>query len=95
MAGSRINDFYEGRSVFITGATGFMGKVLVEKLLRSCSGIKNLFLLLRQKKGNSNNRLQDFIENEVCQFSLLNYNKSMHFDKNKYAVKNNNATSFF
>ena len=30
-----IVEFYNGRDVFITGATGFMGKCLVEKLLRS------------------------------------------------------------
>ena len=60
-----IATFYEGRSVFISGATGFMGKVLVEKLLRSCPGIEYLFLLMRPFKDNSNDRLQDFIENQV------------------------------
>lgn len=45
--GSSIADFYAGRSIFITGATGFMGKVLVEKLLRSCPGVKCLYLLMR------------------------------------------------
>ena len=32
---SSIGQFYHGKTVFITGATGLMGKVLVEKLLRS------------------------------------------------------------
>ena len=32
---SPIQQFYQGKTVFITGATGFMGKVLLEKLLRS------------------------------------------------------------
>ncbi|KAK0166940.1 hypothetical protein PV327_004406 [Microctonus hyperodae] len=53
MAGSEytsVKDFYRGRSIFITGGTGFMGKVLVEKLLRSCPGIKNIYLLMRPKK---------------------------------------------
>ena len=45
--GSSIADFYAGRTIFITGATGFMGKVLVEKLLRSCPGVKCLYLLMR------------------------------------------------
>jgi hypothetical protein len=31
MADISIQHFYGGRSVFVTGATGFMGKVLVEK----------------------------------------------------------------
>ncbi len=35
-----IPEYYVGKNVLITGATGFMGKVLLEKLLRSCSGVK-------------------------------------------------------
>jgi fatty acyl-CoA reductase len=68
---SNIASFYEGRSVFITGATGFMGKVLVEKLLRSCCGIKHLFLLMRQNNDNNNKRLQDFIENKVVFLKII------------------------
>lgn len=45
-----VGQFFQDKSVFITGGTGFMGKVLVEKLLRSCSGIKNIYLLMRPKK---------------------------------------------
>lgn len=48
-----VKDFYRGRSIFITGGTGFMGKVLVEKLLRSCPEIRNIYLLMRAKKGQS------------------------------------------
>lgn len=47
---SDIADFYKGRSIFITGATGFMGKVLVERLLSTCPGVDKLYLLLRTKK---------------------------------------------
>ncbi|UYV79097.1 hypothetical protein LAZ67_17001123 [Cordylochernes scorpioides] len=46
---SPIGDFYRDRCIFITGATGFLGKVLLEKLLRSCSGIKTIYVLLRGK----------------------------------------------
>ncbi|KAL7013673.1 hypothetical protein ACKWTF_015516 [Chironomus riparius] len=45
-----IPEFYSDKSVFITGATGFLGKILVEKLLRSCPNIKNIYLLMRPKK---------------------------------------------
>lgn len=48
-----IPEFFVGRDVFITGATGFMGKILVEKLLFSCPDIGRLFLLIRQKKNSS------------------------------------------
>jgi fatty acyl-CoA reductase len=61
-----IVEFYENRSVFITGATGFMGKVLVEKILRSCPGVERLYLLMRPSKGQSVDcRLQEFIQNQV------------------------------
>ena len=36
---------------FMTGATGFLGKVLLEKLLGSCPEVGNIFVLLRPKKG--------------------------------------------
>lgn len=61
-----IQEFYSGRSVFITGATGFMGKVLVEKLLRSCPGIDRLFLLIRPAPGKDTLfRLQELINCKV------------------------------
>lgn len=31
---SPIQNLFEGKYIFITGASGFMGKVLMEKLLR-------------------------------------------------------------
>lgn len=31
---SEIQKIYSGSQIFITGATGFMGKVLLEKILR-------------------------------------------------------------
>ncbi|KAK3098894.1 hypothetical protein FSP39_024069 [Pinctada imbricata] len=46
---SSISDFYAGKSIFITGATGFVGKVLVEKLLRECPELKCIYLLIRAK----------------------------------------------
>lgn len=57
-----VPEFYNGRSIFITGGTGFMGKVLVEKLLRSCPGIKNIYLLIRPKRGQEINlRLSEIL----------------------------------
>ena len=45
--------FYAGADVFLTGGTGFMGKVLIEKLIRSCPDIGQVFILLRPRRGRS------------------------------------------
>ena len=69
---SNIAEFYKGRSVFITGATGFMGKVLVEKLLRSCPGVVHLYLLMRPSKGKDVTcRLQELLDNQVTKIEFL------------------------
>ena len=61
-----IPDFFAGQEIFITGGTGFLGKVLIEKLLRSCPGIKTIYILLRPKKGQSvNERLTSLCDQVV------------------------------
>jgi len=62
---SPVVEFYDNKVVFITGATGFMGKVLVEKLLRS-TNVKKLLLLIRPKKGvKTELRLKSLLESSV------------------------------
>lgn len=48
---SEVAKFYEGLSIFVTGGTNLLGKCLLEKLLRDCSGVKRIYLLIRTKKG--------------------------------------------
>lgn len=58
---TKTQDFYKGKSIFVTGASGFMGKVLLEKLLYSCSDVKEIMILVRPKRGKSAaQRVQDF-----------------------------------
>lgn len=62
----RIGDYYNNANVLITGATGFVGKALLEKLLRSCKGVNQIYLLMRTKKGmNVNDRLTQLFESAV------------------------------
>ena len=46
-----VPQFYAGRHILITGGSGFIGKVLVEKILRSCPDVAGVHLILREKKG--------------------------------------------
>lgn len=57
-----IPAFYAGQSILLTGATGFLGKVFIEKILRSCPDVRDIFLLMRPKKGLSiNDRLEEIL----------------------------------
>ncbi|KAK9724266.1 hypothetical protein RND81_05G059600 [Saponaria officinalis] len=42
-----IIDFFRHKTIFITGSTGFMGKVFVEKILRALPTIQKMYLLVR------------------------------------------------
>lgn len=63
---SEIQKFYENKSVFITGVTGFLGKAILEKLLRSCPNIGTINVLIRDKRGqNVETRLDDILASPV------------------------------
>lgn len=63
---SEVTEWYRNKTVFITGGTGFMGKVLVEKLLRTCP-VRRIYLLMRSKRGvnDVNQRLEDMFNFKV------------------------------
>ncbi|XP_076642655.1 putative fatty acyl-CoA reductase CG5065 isoform X2 [Halictus rubicundus] len=64
--GSSIEAFYSDAVILVTGATGFLGKALVEKLLRSCSRLITIFILVRPKKGHTiDQRLKQLLQNSV------------------------------
>lgn len=44
-----LQHFYEGANILITGGTGFLGKILLNKLFTSCPGIENIYILIRKK----------------------------------------------
>lgn len=66
MEGGEVPRFYSGRSLLVTGASGFMGKVLVEKLLYSCPDLNKIYILIRPKRGKSiENRLDEMYKSPV------------------------------
>lgn len=62
----RVADTFVGKNIFITGGTGFMGKVFLEKLLRMCPDVKMIYVLMRVKKGkNPKERIQEVFASPV------------------------------
>lgn len=45
-----VRDFYTDKTLLITGATGFLGKALVEKVLRALPEVRRVYLLVRGKR---------------------------------------------
>ena len=79
---SAIQEFFRNKSIFITGATGFLGKTLIEKLLRSCNDLKKIYILIRPKKGKSSSeRLNEILNAKVKKngdsIKLINNNKDL------------------
>lgn len=75
-----LPQFYAGRNIFITGATGFMGKVLIERLLSTCPDVGRLHLLMRNKKGDApEKRLLVLKQSQV--FDVLRQTNPSQLDK--------------
>ena len=45
-----IHSYYCGKNILLTGCTGFLGKVILEKVLRSLPETGKIYLLVRPKK---------------------------------------------
>lgn len=64
--GCSIDAFFAETVILLTGATGFLGKALLEKLLRSCPQVFIIFILIRPKKDQSvEQRLKELLNNPV------------------------------
>ena len=46
-----IKEFYSGKTILLTGCSGFVGKVVLEKFLRVLSSTKKIYILVRPKRG--------------------------------------------
>ncbi|XP_031493293.2 uncharacterized protein LOC116259576 [Nymphaea colorata] len=63
--GLGIVEFLRDKNMLITGATGFVGKLLIEKVLRSQPDVGKLFLLIQ---GPNREAVNERLKHEVCFF---------------------------
>ncbi|XP_068147838.1 fatty acyl-CoA reductase 1 [Drosophila tropicalis] len=65
---SPVQEYYKDKTIFITGASGFMGKVLLEKLLYSCHSLKEVIIIVRPKRGKTpETRLEEMFKLPIFQ----------------------------
>ncbi|XP_076754574.1 putative fatty acyl-CoA reductase CG5065 [Xylocopa sonorina] len=66
LSNNTIEEFYADSVILVTGATGFLGNALLEKLLRSCSRLATIFILIRPKEDQTvEQRYKHLLENSV------------------------------
>jgi thioester reductase-like protein len=90
MAESRLNirEFYKGKNILITGCTGFLGKVILEKILRSCPDVGTVYVMVRSKRSvNLQDRLKFDVLSSQCFTTLKKQlggeNKFLRFAESK------------
>lgn len=57
-----IREFYQGKSMLLSGATGFLGKVVLEKFFMDLPNIGKIYILVRPKRGT---QIRDRVMKEI------------------------------
>ncbi|XP_061396164.1 fatty acyl-CoA reductase wat [Musca vetustissima] len=74
-----IKDFYRNATILITGGTGFVGKVLIQKLLRTFE-VRRIYMLIRCKYNMTvEQRLQEYFNETI--FDTIREQNPQLFDK--------------
>ncbi|XP_055811632.1 fatty acyl-CoA reductase 2, chloroplastic-like [Solanum dulcamara] len=73
--GIGIVDFFEAKNLLVTGATGFLAKVLIEKMLRTTPKINKIYLLIRAKNREA---AFDRLTSEIIESKLFKCLKEIH-----------------
>jgi alcohol-forming fatty acyl-CoA reductase len=48
-----IKEFYKDKTILISGCTGFLGKIILEKVIRTIQDYKVVYVMIRDKRGTS------------------------------------------
>lgn len=73
-----ISEFFAEKTLFVTGGTGFLGKIMIEKLLWACPSVKRIYLLTRSRRGvKPQQRIDELLQTNVsiCSGSSNKMNK--------------------
>ncbi|MED6184745.1 hypothetical protein PIB30_050471 [Stylosanthes scabra] len=73
--GIGIVKFLRGKKFFITGATGFLAKVLIEKILRTEPDVGKIYLLI---KANNKQSALERLQNEIINAELFKCLRQIH-----------------
>lgn len=73
----RVVETYAGKKILITGGTGFLGKVMLEKFLRCLPDIAHIYVLVRSKHGKDpKHRLDEIYNSPVSLLSPFALSKN-------------------
>lgn len=63
----RVSETFDGKVLLLTGASGFVGKALLEKLLRECPGVRKIYVILRASRSGvpAQQRLRDIFRESL------------------------------
>ncbi|KAK4281778.1 hypothetical protein QN277_013231 [Acacia crassicarpa] len=73
--GIGIVNFLKGKKFFITGATGFLAKVLIEKILRTEPDVGKMYLLIKAKNKQA---AMERLQNEIINTELFKCLRQTH-----------------
>jgi fatty acyl-CoA reductase len=78
----KLAQFYEGKNIFITGATGFIGKICLLKLMSSLGNCGTVYIMLRPKKGlTPQQRFNKMLQEAPFKRELMNFDHFPNADE--------------
>ncbi|MFT6122474.1 MAG: thioester reductase-like protein [Oleiphilaceae bacterium] len=79
---SIVKENLSGKNILITGCTGFLGKVLLEKIIRSIPDVASINILIRANT--KYNTAQERFENEILSSTIFDHLKEIDDDAFKH-----------
>lgn len=79
--GSQIRRFYAGKQILLTGCTGYLGTIIFEKILRTCTEISKIYVMVREKKNMGvKDRLEKYFADNVSKVTEIQYQRTIIHD---------------